>query len=90
MSYDNTMKFLKIREKEKEYKELSTTHINISDYYKYLNQNKKAFHHSNEALKYAKQTRNNKRWLEALQNLSELTTGKQSKKYLLEIHYIKR
>ncbi|MGB1042921.1 MAG: ATP-binding protein [Tenacibaculum sp.] len=73
---------LSLRKKLKDYKELSTTHINISDFYKDSNQNKKALYHSNQALKYAKQTHNNKRWLEALLNLSELTSGKQSKKYL--------
>ncbi|WP_299156159.1 tetratricopeptide repeat-containing sensor histidine kinase [uncultured Tenacibaculum sp.] len=62
----------------------STTHINISNYYKDLKQNKKAEYHSKEALKYAKQTQNNNRWLEALKNLSDLTIGKQSKQYLEE------
>ncbi|WP_028889804.1 tetratricopeptide repeat-containing sensor histidine kinase [Tenacibaculum ovolyticum] len=78
---------LKIREKINNISDGSLTHINISDYYKDLNQNKKALFHSNEALKYAKQTHNNKKWLEALENLSELTKGEQSKKYLQQ--YIK-
>ena len=38
-------------------------------------------------MKYAKQTHNNKKWLEALKNLSGLTTGEQSKNYLQQ--YIK-
>ena len=44
--------------------------------------------HSNEALRYAKQTHNNNSWLEALQNLSDLTSGEQSKKYLQEYIYL--
>ncbi len=81
---DQYKKVLTIRRQLKEYQELSTTHINLADYYKKFKNQKKAVYHSNEALKYAKQTHNNKRWLEALQNLSELTTGEQSKKYLQE------
>ncbi|GFD78682.1 tetratricopeptide repeat protein [Tenacibaculum sp. Mcav3-52] len=77
-------KVLRIREREKDFTELSTTHINLADYYKNLNQTKKALFHSNEALQYAKQTHNNKRWLEALKNLSDLTSGEQSKQYLKE------
>lgn len=75
---------LEIRKKQKEYSELSTTHLNIADYYKDLKQKTKAKLHANKALKYAKKTHNNNRWLEALKNLSELTTGKESKAYLLE------
>ncbi|WP_271405483.1 ATP-binding protein [Tenacibaculum soleae] len=75
---------LKVREKLNSNKELSITHINLSDYYKGAKQNNKAFHHSNKALKYAKLTHNNKKWLEALKNLSDLTSGEQSKKYLQE------
>jgi tetratricopeptide (TPR) repeat protein len=75
-------KVLELRTKIGEFKELSTTHINISDYYKKFNQKGNAIFHANEALKYAKQTHNNKRWLEALQLLSELTNGKQSTEYL--------
>ncbi|WP_408045784.1 ATP-binding protein [Tenacibaculum crassostreae] len=75
---------LNIRDSLNDFKGLSTTHINLSDYYKSLNQNKKALLHSNEALKHAKQTHNNKRWLEALKKLSELTKGEESKQYLRE------
>ncbi len=75
---------LSIRVKLNNLKSASTTHINLSNYYKNINQIEKAIYHSNKALKYAKQTHNNKRWLEALENLSELTTGEQSKKYLQE------
>ena len=74
---------LKTKEKLLDKKGLSTTHTNLSDYYKELNPTK-AIYHSNQALKYAKQSNNNKRWLEALFNLSELTTGQQSKQYLKE------
>ncbi|KAB1160537.1 hypothetical protein F7018_01285 [Tenacibaculum aiptasiae] len=62
----------------------STTHINISNYYKDIKQNTKAKFHAYEALKYAKQTHNNNRWLEALENLSELTYGEESKQFLKE------
>ncbi|PHN97976.1 hypothetical protein CSC81_06095 [Tenacibaculum discolor] len=75
---------LHIREKLKNYNELSITHINLSEYYKDLKQYQKALFHSNEALKYAKQTHNNKYLLEALDNLSKLTKGEQSKQYLNE------
>ncbi|MFT0157698.1 tetratricopeptide repeat protein [Tenacibaculum ascidiaceicola] len=75
---------LSIREKLNDLSNLSMLHINISNYYKDLNQLKKAHHYSSKALKYAKQTHNNKKWLEALQNLSVLTNGEQSKQYLRE------
>ncbi|MEY8862498.1 tetratricopeptide repeat protein [Tenacibaculum singaporense] len=75
---------LTLRKKLKDYSGLCTTHINISDYYKNLNQTNKALFHANEALQYAQQTQNNKRWLEALKNLSELTKGEESKQYLEE------
>ncbi|WP_425656920.1 tetratricopeptide repeat protein [Tenacibaculum ascidiaceicola] len=78
---------LSTREKKSDLAGLSMTHINISNYYKDLNQLKKAQYHSNKALQYAKQTHNNKKWLEALENLSELTKGEESKQYLKE--YIK-
>jgi signal transduction histidine kinase len=77
-------KVLSIREREKDFTELSTTHINLADYYKNLNQTNEALFHANEALKYAKQTQNNKRWLESLIKLSGLTTGDKSKQYLEE------
>ncbi|KAF9659273.1 ATP-binding protein [Tenacibaculum sp. ZH5_bin.1] len=75
---------LLIREKLSNFGGLSMVHFNLSNYYKDLNHTKKALHHSKEALKYAKQTHNNKRWLEALKNLSDLTSGEQSKQYLEE------
>ncbi len=75
---------LEIRKKYKEDNELPTTHLNIANYYNDKKQLTKAKHHAIEALKYAKQTHNNKRWLEALELLSQLTTGTQSKTYLQE------
>lgn len=75
---------LSIRKKLHNYSGMSTTHINLSNYFKDLNLTKKALFHSNEALKYAKQTHNNKRWLEALKNLANLTKGEESKQYLFE------
>ncbi|MEE4001121.1 tetratricopeptide repeat protein [Tenacibaculum sp. FZY0031] len=75
---------LSIRKKLNNYSGMSTTHINLSNYYKDQDHTKKALYHSNEALQYAKQTHNNKRWLEALKNLSDLTGGDQSKLYLNE------
>ncbi len=73
---------LEIRKKFKENDDLPITHINISDYYKEFNNLNKARYHANEALEYAEQTHNNKFWLESLQKLSKLTTGRQSKAYL--------
>ena len=75
---------LSVRRRLKEFDNIALTHINISNYYKDLNQPKKALFHSNEALKYAKQTHNNKKWLEALKNLANLTKGEESKQYLFE------
>ncbi len=75
---------IEIRKKEKDNYELPTTFINLSDYHKYFNNLKKAKYYANEALKYAKQTHNNERWLKALEFLSELTSGEQSKNYLQE------
>ncbi len=76
---------LSIRKKENILQSVSTTHLNISNYYyRDLNQKEKARHHANEALKYAKETHNNKRWLDALELLSDLSTEKQSKQYLQE------
>ncbi|MDY0780396.1 ATP-binding protein [Tenacibaculum sp. IB213877] len=90
-SLDNTTKIIQqynkvldIKKSLNDLKGVSTTHINISNYYKDLNQNKKALFHAKEALQYAKQTHNNKRWLGALELLSWLTTGKESNQYLQE------
>ncbi|WP_299119133.1 tetratricopeptide repeat-containing sensor histidine kinase [uncultured Tenacibaculum sp.] len=75
---------LNIRKKLNSLSGLSTIHTNLSNYYKDTSQKNKAKYHANQALEYAKQIHYNKRWLEALKNLSELTTGEQSKQYLRE------
>ncbi|WP_165872280.1 tetratricopeptide repeat-containing sensor histidine kinase [Tenacibaculum sp. M341] len=77
-------KVLKIKKRIKDNWGLSTTHVNLCDYHKRFKNFSKAKYHANEALKYAKLTHNNQRWLEALQLLSDLTTGKESKTYLQE------
>ncbi len=58
---------LNIRKKLKDYREMSTTFINISDYYKNLGKTKKAKNYAEKALQYAKQTHYNKCTLEALE-----------------------
>ncbi|CAM1350609.1 tetratricopeptide repeat-containing sensor histidine kinase [Tenacibaculum halocynthiae] len=75
---------LKIRDSLKDYRELSTTHINICLYYKKKKNFKQARFHANKALKYAKETHNNERWLDALEELSQLSTGKKATEYLEE------
>lgn len=75
---------LGIRKKEKDFGSLPITYTLLTRYYIDKKDNEKAIFHANQALKYAKQTHNNKRWLEALQLLSELTTGEESKQYLKE------
>jgi signal transduction histidine kinase len=84
---DNYNEVLSIRESEKDLSNLSITHNLISDFYKSENKFVKAKYHANKALIYAKQTNNNKRWLEALEMLSDLTKGNESRVYLKE--YIK-
>lgn len=81
---DEYKSLLKFRDSLNDFKELSTTHLNISNFYQTQKESNKAKFHANKALAYAKQTHNNKRWLEALENLSVLTTGKQSREYLQE------
>ncbi|WP_299119334.1 tetratricopeptide repeat-containing sensor histidine kinase [uncultured Tenacibaculum sp.] len=78
---------INVRNKINNLHNLSTTYINVSNYYSDINQNEKAKFYSIEALKYAKQTHNNKRWLEALENLSELTKGEEAKEFFRK--YIK-
>ena len=75
---------LSIRKEHKENHELPTTHINISNYYNDLKQTKKALFHANEALKYAKQTHNNGRWLAALDLFYEIIPNRKSASYLQE------
>ncbi|TCP27935.1 signal transduction histidine kinase [Tenacibaculum skagerrakense] len=81
---DHYNEVIQIREKEKEFSDLSITHVLLSEFYIEEKSPSKARFHANEALKYAKQTHNNKRWLEALKLLSDLSTGNQSKAYLNE------
>ncbi len=80
-------KILKIREKENDKNNITISHINFSTYYSEKNMIVKAKYHAKHALLYAKQTNNNKRWLEALKLLSDLSTGELSKQYLKK--YIK-
>ncbi len=84
---ENYEEVLKIRKERNNLSSLSTTHLNIASYYKDENNVKKRLIHLNKALKYAQQSHNNRRWLTALQNLAELTSGKESKQYFKE--YIK-
>lgn len=81
---DRYEQIIEIREKEKDYSNLSITHVLLAEYYKDNQNVLKAKFHANKALKYAKQTHNNKRLLEALDILSDVTKGKKSKKYLEE------
>ena len=83
----NYKKVLKIKLKEKDLQGISTTHLNLAEYYKDIKSNIKAKFHAKEGLKFATHTHNNERWLEALKTLSELSSGNESKKYLEE--YIK-
>ncbi|AUC16647.1 hypothetical protein BTO06_16495 [Tenacibaculum sp. SZ-18] len=80
-SYDEV---ITIRNKLNNLSSLSTTHLNIANYYNDQNNKSKAKFHTTEALRYAKSTHNNKRWLEALDLLSYLTNGEESKEYLRE------
>ena len=79
---------LKVSDSLKNFERLSTTHLNVADFYLSEKRLQKAKYHAHEALKYAKQTHNNKRWLEALHLLSNLTTGSRSKQYLKEYIYL--
>ena len=80
----NYKEVISLRKKENDLYYLAITNTLLSRYYSDKKQLTKAKNHANEAIKYAKQTHNNKRWLEALQLLSELTKGTQSKTYLQE------
>ncbi|WP_299713116.1 ATP-binding protein [uncultured Tenacibaculum sp.] len=78
---------LSIRKNNNDLRSISTTHLNIANYYKDNKNRAKAKFHAKEALLSAKQTHNNERWLEALKLLSDLSMGEQSKQFLEE--YIK-
>ncbi|MGG8495997.1 tetratricopeptide repeat-containing sensor histidine kinase [Tenacibaculum sp. TC6] len=78
------LEVLKIREKNKEFKDICMTYINIADYYKDRKEFRKSRAFLDKALQYSKQTHNNKYWLTALKDLSELSSGEESKKYFQE------
>ncbi len=80
----NYKEVISLRKRENDLYYLAITNTLLSRYYSDKKQLTKAKHYANEAIKYAKQTHNNKRWLEALQLLSKLTKGTQSKTYLQE------
>ncbi len=80
----NYIKVLNIRNSMSSFYNVSTTYLNIAFFYKDNNEIKRSQDYTFKALKYAKKTHNNKRWLEALYLLSETTTGKKSKEYLKE------
>ncbi|CAM1374198.1 conserved hypothetical protein [Tenacibaculum litopenaei] len=73
---------LDIRMIHKDFFECSTSHINFTVFYKAIGDTKKALKHAKQALFYAKKSHNNRRWLEALEELSDLTSGETSKAYM--------
>lgn len=75
---------LKIREYYKNNEEISTVHINISNYYRKLNNIELAISHAEKALNYSIKTHNNLRWLAALELLTKLVKGEKSKIYIKE------
>ncbi len=78
---------LEVKKKENDLQSTSTTLLNIANYYKDKKLIKNAVIYTKQALEIAIQTNNNKRWLEALELLSDLSIGEQSKQYLKK--YIK-
>ncbi|WP_299683159.1 tetratricopeptide repeat-containing sensor histidine kinase [uncultured Tenacibaculum sp.] len=78
---------ISLNEKNNNLDLLSTNYINLSGYFFEKNDIQKSKKYAEKALYYAKISQNNKRHLEALFSLSELTKGEESKKYLYE--YIK-
>ncbi|CAL2088736.1 ATP-binding protein [Tenacibaculum sp. 190524A05c] len=81
---ENYNEVIQIRENQKDYSDLCITHVLLSEFYTSEKRVGKAKFHANQALEYAKETHNNKRWLQALQKLSELSTVEESNKYLRE------
>lgn len=75
---------INLRKTISDFHEMSTTYMNISFFFRDKKDVKSSRFYAKQALKYAKKTHNNKRWLEALYLLSETTTGKKSKEYLKE------
>jgi signal transduction histidine kinase len=80
----NYEKILDIRKKYKVNNELPTTLINLAEFYIDKKKYSLAKVYANEALKFAKKTHNNKRWLKALLTLSALSKGNESRAYLRE------
>ncbi|MFD0993997.1 ATP-binding protein [Tenacibaculum geojense] len=81
---DYHLEVLSIREQLKDYYEISSSHLLITDYYILKSNTKKAIYHAQQSLEFAKKTHNNQRYLEALNKLSNLHTGEKSKNYLVE------
>lgn len=75
-------KALKIRLLYNDFSGCAVSFINLAVFYKALGDTKKALKHAKQALFYAKKSHNNFRWLEALEELSDLTSGETSKAYM--------
>lgn len=75
-------KALKIRLLYNDFSGCAVSFINLAVFYKALGDTKKALKHAKQALFYAKKSHNNFRWLEALEELSALTSGETSKTYM--------
>lgn len=75
-------KALKIRLLYNDFSGCAVSFINLAVFYKALGDTKKALKHAKQALFYAKKSHNNFRWLEALEELSALTSGETSKAYM--------
>lgn len=80
----NYSEVIDIRKKSKDFHSLSTTYLNLANYFLDQGKRRESKLNAKEALKYAKETHNNKRWLEALILLSKLNSGNESKAYLDE------
>lgn len=75
---------LNLRIKHKLDSQLATTYLNFAAFYNKKKDFKKVIRYLKKSLFFSEKTHNNKRWLEALQLLSKLTTDKESNKYLQE------
>jgi signal transduction histidine kinase len=75
---------LSIRQKHLELKNLSTTYINIADFYANNNETEKAKIELKKAIQSAKLTKNYQRWLNAILLMSKLTKASESNKYLTD------
>lgn len=81
---ENYNEVLKIRSNLRDNHGLSVTQVLIALYYKEINQLGKARNHAKLALQLSKKSHNNQRWLEALELLSELTSGNEAKEHFKE------